>query len=186
MHTRAQRKMLPFGQPAGSAAGSLCEPGLDIQITGKRCGMDINHTEITQKRREVRVSDGRESIEIVEENVEVISVAAAELRKVEEVAAAQAQAIAGTRGEDPVSEAFVESEDAGADEADTSGGEEAAAEATDPEAGETAAGGEEASSCGFIPSLTRNAAIRPIAADMTTAIIRPTKRSFFFIRFPSL
>ena len=106
--------------------------------------MDINHTEITQKRREVRVSDGRESIEIVEENVEVISVAAAELRKVEEVAAAQAQAIAGTRGEDPVSEAFVEAEDAGADEADTSGGEEAAAEATDPEAGETAAGGEEA------------------------------------------
>ena len=110
--------------------------------------MDINHTEITQKRREVRVSDGRESIEIVEENVEVISVAAAELRKVEEVAAAQAQAIAGTRGEDPVSEAFVESEDAGADEADTSGGEEAAAEATDPEAGETAAGGEEADSVG--------------------------------------
>ena len=106
--------------------------------------MDINHTEITQKRREVRVSDGRETIEIVEENVEVISVAAAELRKVEEVAAAQAQAIAGTRGEDPVSEAFVESEDAGADEADTSGSEEAAAEATDPEAGETAAGGEEA------------------------------------------
>ena len=110
--------------------------------------MDINHTEITQKRREVRVSDGRESIEIVEENVEVISVAAAELRKVEEVAAAQAQAIAGTRGEDPVSEAFVEAEDAGADEADTSGGEEAAAEATDPEAGETAAGGEEADSVG--------------------------------------
>ena len=110
--------------------------------------MDINHTEITQKRREVRVSDGRESIEIVEENVEVISVAAAELRKVEEVAAAQAQAIAGTRGEDPVSEAFVESEDAGLDEADTSGGEEAAAEATDPEAGETAAGGEEADSVG--------------------------------------
>ena len=102
--------------------------------------MDINHTEITQKRREVRVSDGRESIEIVEENVEVISVAAAELRKVEEVAAAQAQAIAGTRGEDPVSEAFVESEDAGADEADTSGGDEAAAEATDPEAGKTADG----------------------------------------------
>ena len=110
--------------------------------------MDINHTEITQKRREVRVSDGRESIEIVEENVEVISVAAAELRKVEEVAAAQAQAIAGTRGEDPVSEAFVESEDAGADEADTSGSEEAAAEATGPEAGETAAGGEEADSVG--------------------------------------
>ena len=110
--------------------------------------MDINHTEITQKRREVRVSDGRESIEIVEENVEVISVAAAELRKVEEVAAAQAQAIAGTRGEDPVSEAFVESEDAGADEADTSGGEEAAAEATGSEAGETAAGGEEADSVG--------------------------------------
>ena len=110
--------------------------------------MDINHTEITQKRREVRVSDGRESIEIVEENVEVISVAAAELRKVEEVAAAQAQAIAGTRGEDPVSEAFVESEDAGADEADTSGGEEAVAEATGPEAGETAAGGEEADSVG--------------------------------------
>ena len=46
------------------------------------------------------------------------------------MAAAQAQAIAGTRGEDPVSEAFVESEDAGADEADTSGSEEAAAEAT--------------------------------------------------------
>ena len=110
--------------------------------------MDINHTEITQKRREVRVSDGRESIEIVEENVEVISVAAAELRKVEEVAAAQAQAIAGTRGEDPVSEAFVEAEDAGADEADTSGGEEAAAEATGSEAGETAAGGEEADSVG--------------------------------------
>ena len=109
--------------------------------------MDINHTEITQKRREVRISEGRETIKIVEENVEVISVAAAELRKVEEVAAAQAQAIAGTRGEDPVSEADVESEDTGADEANVIG-EEAAAEATDPEAGETAAGGEEADSVG--------------------------------------
>ena len=63
--------------------------------------MDIKHTHITEERREVRVSAGRKTVEIVEENVEVISVAAAELRKVEEVAAAQALAIAGRRGEEP-------------------------------------------------------------------------------------
>ena len=63
--------------------------------------MDIKHTHITEERREVRVSGGSKTVEIVEENVEVISVAAAELRKVEEVAAAQALAIAGRRGEEP-------------------------------------------------------------------------------------
>ena len=63
--------------------------------------MDIKHTHITEERREVRVSAGSKTVEIVEENVEVISVAAAELRKVEEVAAAQALAIAGRRGEEP-------------------------------------------------------------------------------------
>ena len=65
--------------------------------------MGIDHTEITKNRREVTISDGKEKVEIVTENVEVISVAAAELRKVEEVAAAQAQAISGRRGEEPAS-----------------------------------------------------------------------------------
>ena len=65
--------------------------------------MGIDHTEITKNRREVTISDGKETVEIVTENVEVISVAAAELRKVEEVAAAQAQAISGRRGEEPAS-----------------------------------------------------------------------------------
>ena len=65
--------------------------------------MGIDHTEITENRREVTISDGKETVEIVTENVEVISVAAAELRKVEEVAAAQAQAISGRRGEEPAS-----------------------------------------------------------------------------------
>ena len=62
--------------------------------------MGIDHTEITENRREVTISDGKEKVEIVTENVEVISVAEAELRKVEEVAAAQAQAISGRRGEE--------------------------------------------------------------------------------------
>ena len=62
--------------------------------------MGIDHTEITKNRREVTISDGKEKVEIVTENVEVISVAEAELRKVEEVAAAQAQAISGRRGEE--------------------------------------------------------------------------------------
>ena len=62
--------------------------------------MGIDHTEITENRREVTISDGKETVEIVTENVEVISVAEAELRKVEEVAAAQAQAISGRRGEE--------------------------------------------------------------------------------------
>ena len=65
--------------------------------------MGIDHTEITKNRREVTISDGKEKVEVVTENVEVISVAAAELRKVEEVAAAQAQAISGRRGEEPSS-----------------------------------------------------------------------------------
>ena len=65
--------------------------------------MGIDHTEITGNRREVIISDGNETVEVVTEKVEVISVAAAELRKVEEVAAAQAQAIAGRRGEEPAS-----------------------------------------------------------------------------------
>ena len=65
--------------------------------------MDIKHTHITEERREVTISDGKEKVEIVTENVEVISVAEAELRKVEEVAAAQAQAISGRRGEEPAS-----------------------------------------------------------------------------------
>ena len=65
--------------------------------------MGIDHTEITKNRREVTISDGKEKVEIVTENVEVISVAEAELRKVEEVAAAQAQAISGRRGEEPAS-----------------------------------------------------------------------------------
>ena len=62
--------------------------------------MGIDHTEITENRREVTISDGKEKVEVVTENVEVISVAEAELRKVEEVAAAQAQAISGRRGEE--------------------------------------------------------------------------------------
>ena len=65
--------------------------------------MGIDHTEITKNRREVTISDGKEKVEVVTENVEVISVAEAELRKVEEVAAAQAQAISGRRGEEPAS-----------------------------------------------------------------------------------
>ena len=99
--------------------------------------MDIKHTHITEERREVRVSAGSKTVEIVEENVEVISVAAAELRKVEEVAAAQALAIAGRRGEEPepdeaeapVSDTAEESESDAAEESASGESEEPLSEA---------------------------------------------------------
>ena len=93
--------------------------------------MDIKHTQVTEKRREVRISDGSKTVEIVEENVEVISVAAAELRKVEEVAAAQAQAIAGKRGEEPVSEASEEPASEKAEEPVSDAAEEPVSEEAD-------------------------------------------------------
>ena len=100
--------------------------------------MDINHTQITGKRREVRISDGRETVEIVEENVEVINVAAAELRKVEEVAAAQAQAIAGRRGEEPVPEETDEPAPEAAGEPVPEAADEPAPEAAEEPASEVA------------------------------------------------
>lgn len=48
----------------------------------------------------------------------------------------------------------------------------------------TGAGGREDNSCVFMPCLTRKAAKIPMAADMITAMMRFTVRSFFFIKTP--
>ena len=83
-----------------------------------------DHTEITEERREIGITTESETVKIVEESVEVINVADAELRKIEIASAAQSEAIARFRAEREVT--FGE-ETASVESA----GQEAAAESAD-------------------------------------------------------
>ena len=53
----------------------------------------IKYTQITEETQKLEIEGGGEKIEVIEESVEVINVAAAEVRKIEAAAAAQAEAI---------------------------------------------------------------------------------------------
>ena len=51
----------------------------------------IKYTQITEETQKLEIEGGGEKIEVIEESVEVINVAAAEVRKIEAAAAAQAR-----------------------------------------------------------------------------------------------
>ena len=103
-----------------------------------------DHTEITEERREIGITTESETVKIVEESVEVINVADAELRKIEIASAAQSEAIARFRAEREVTfgEETASVESAGqeaAEEIVAEAAEEAAAEAAEEVAAEITA-----------------------------------------------